>query len=83
MKTIMYFCSSPIPNQRIESGIQDSDGSGRRIEMIGLESALARREVPMITPSGTATLPARAKPISTRRVLVRACSSSSGRPFGP
>ena len=76
MKTMAYFCSSPMPNQRIESGIQESDGSGRMMEMTGSESALARREVPMMTPSGTAARLARAKPISTRRVLVRACSSS-------
>jgi len=35
MKTMAYFCSSPMPSHNSESGIQASEGSGRMIEITG------------------------------------------------
>src|SRR4029453_16133424 len=73
MKTIAYFCPSSMPNQRMVRGIQDSEGSGRMIERMGSNSALAVREVPSTMPSGTATAAASRNPTSTRRALVNTC----------
>ena len=73
MKTIAYFCPSSMPNQRMVSGIQDNEGSGRMIERIGSNRALAVRDVPSTMPSGTATTVASRNPTSTRRPLVNTC----------
>ena len=73
MKTIAYFWPSSMPNHRMVRGIQDSEGSGRMIERMGSNSALAVRDVPSTMPSGTATTAASTNPARTRRPLVTTC----------
>src|SRR5271165_1737318 len=55
-----------MPSQRMVSGIQVIDGSGRSSETNGSTMALAGHHTAMITPRGTATRPASTKPANTR-----------------
>ncbi|MCY1382287.1 hypothetical protein D9M69_702960 [compost metagenome] len=71
MKTMLYFCVSVMPNHSSDSGIQLMDGSGRRKEMMGSNTARATLEVPSRIPSGMATMTAAMKPTMTRRVEAR------------
>src|SRR5579862_1515128 len=77
MKTMAVFWDSPMPSQRMLSGIQVIDGSGRSSETKGSITALAGHHTPMTMPSGTATTAASAKPRNTRREdAATACQSS-------
>src|ERR1700761_2843572 len=60
------FCCSPMPSQRMVSGIHVIAANGRSSEMNGSAMAFAGHHTAMITPSGTATTPASTKPANTR-----------------
>src|SRR3990172_5171500 len=77
MKTMAYFCTSPMPSHSIVSGIQVMEGKGRRREMIGSKNAFAGCHTPSTMPNGTEKAEARKKPTITRRLEASTAATSS------
>ena len=75
-KMMNWFCSSPTPNQRMESGIQASGGIGRSISKMVSICSSTTRDQPMAMPIGMEMLAHRKATISRLR-LSRAWRYSS------
>ena len=73
MKTMEYFWDSVMPSQSKDKGIQDIEGSGLRMDMMGSKIALQRVDLPKNIPAGTAMADESANPVNTLRALSRMC----------
>src|SRR5439155_124548 len=69
--------ASPMPNQRMASGIQASGEIGRKISTNGSTMRSTRRDHPMASPSGIAIAPVMVHAENTRARLVPVCRKSS------